>query len=68
VAVLSTAIGLINLFPIPVLDGGHLMFYAIEAARGRPLRERWMEISNSIGLALVLSLMIFSIVNDITRQ
>lgn len=68
VAVLSTAIGLINLFPVPVLDGGHLMFYAIEAARGRPLRERWMEISNSIGLALVLSLMIFSIFNDITRQ
>jgi regulator of sigma E protease len=68
VAVLSTAIGLINLFPIPVLDGGHLMFYAIEAARGRPLRERWLEISNSIGLALVLSLMIFSIFNDITRQ
>ncbi len=68
IAVLSTAIGLINLFPIPVLDGGHLMFYAIEAARGRPLRERWQEVSNSIGLALVLGLMIFSIFNDITRQ
>ncbi|MGF1658362.1 MAG: RIP metalloprotease RseP [Rubrimonas sp.] len=67
VAVLSTSIGLINLFPIPILDGGHLMFYAIEKATGRPLRERWMEIGNGIGLALVLSLMIFATFNDIAR-
>lgn len=67
VAVLSTSIGLINLFPIPVLDGGHLMFYAIEKARGRPLRERWLEIGNGVGLALVLLLMAFATFNDIAR-
>ena len=67
IAVLSASIGLINLFPIPVLDGGHLMFYAIEGVRGRPLRERWQEIGNGIGLALVLSLMIFATFNDLAR-
>jgi regulator of sigma E protease len=67
IAVLSASIGLINLFPIPVLDGGHLVFYAIEAAQGRPLREKWQEIGNRIGLALVLALMIFATVNDIAR-
>lgn len=67
IAVLSTSIGLINLFPIPILDGGHLMFYAIEKLRGAPLRERWMEIGNRIGLALVLMLMIFATLNDIAR-
>ncbi len=67
VAVLSASIGLINLFPIPVLDGGHLVFYAIEAAQGRPLREKWQEIGNRIGLAVVLALMIFATVTDIGR-
>jgi regulator of sigma E protease len=67
IAVLSTSIGLINLFPIPVLDGGHLLFYAIEKARGRPLRERWQEIGNGIGFALVLSLMAFATLNDLAR-
>jgi regulator of sigma E protease len=67
IAVLSTSIGLINLFPVPILDGGHLMFYAIEKVRGRPLRERWQEIGNGIGLALVLSLMIFATFNDLSR-
>lgn len=67
VAVLSASIGLINLFPIPILDGGHLMFYALEKIRGRPLGERWLEIGNSIGLALVLSLMLFATFNDIAR-
>jgi regulator of sigma E protease len=67
VAVLSASIGLINLFPIPILDGGHLMFYAVEKLRGRPLQERWLEIGNRIGLALVLSLMLFATFNDIAR-
>jgi regulator of sigma E protease len=67
IAVLSASIGLINLFPIPILDGGHLVFYAIEKLRGRPLRPRWQEIGNSVGLALVLALMIFATFNDITR-
>lgn len=64
-AFLSVSVGLINLFPIPMLDGGHLMFYAIEAVRGRPLNERHQEIGFRIGMALVLSLMIFATFNDL---
>jgi regulator of sigma E protease len=65
VAVLSVSIGLINLFPIPLLDGGHLLFYAIEAVRGRPLSERAQEIGFRIGLAIVVMLMLFATWNDI---
>jgi regulator of sigma E protease len=64
-AVLSVSIGLLNLFPIPLLDGGHLLFYAIEAVRGRPLSERAQEVGFRIGLAIVLMLMIFATFNDI---
>lgn len=67
-AMISVSLGLINLFPIPVLDGGHLMFYGIEAIRGRPLGERAQEYSFRIGLALVLSLMIFVTVNDLLHR
>ena len=66
-AVLSVSIGLLNLFPIPLLDGGHLMFYAAEMVRGRPLSERTQEIGFRIGLGLVLMLMVFSAYNDILR-
>jgi regulator of sigma E protease len=65
VGVLSVSIGLLNLFPIPLLDGGHLLFYGIEAVRGRPLSERAQEMGFRIGLALVLMLMIFATFNDI---
>ena len=64
-AVLSISIGLLNLFPIPLLDGGHLLFYGIEAARGRPLSERAQEVGFRIGLAIVVMLMIFATFNDI---
>jgi len=64
-AVLSISIGLLNLFPIPLLDGGHLLFYAIEAARGRPLSERAQEYGFRFGLALVLLLMLFATYNDL---
>ncbi len=64
-AVLSISIGLLNLFPVPLLDGGHLLFYAVEAARGRPLSERAQEMGFRIGLALVLMLMVFATYNDI---
>ena len=64
-AVLSVSIGLLNLFPVPLLDGGHLLFYAIESVRGRPLSERAQELGFKIGLALVLMLMIFATWNDI---
>ena len=64
-AVLSVSIGLLNLFPVPLLDGGHLLFYAIEAIRGKPLSERAQEMGFRIGLALVVMLMIFATFNDI---
>jgi regulator of sigma E protease len=64
-AIISVSIGLINLFPIPMLDGGHLLFYGIEAIRGRPLSESTQEIGFRIGLAFVLMLMIFATWNDL---
>jgi regulator of sigma E protease len=66
-AILSVNLGLINLFPVPLLDGGHLVFYAIEAVRGRPLPERIQEWGLRIGLALVLLLMVFVTWNDIVQ-
>jgi regulator of sigma E protease len=66
-AVLSVSIGLLNLFPVPLLDGGHLVFYAIEAIRGRPLSERAQEYGFRVGLALVLMLMLFATWNDIVH-
>lgn len=65
-AFLSASIGLLNLFPIPLLDGGHLMFYAVEAARGRPVSDRAREVGARIGLAIVVMLMIFAAYNDIS--
>lgn len=64
-AVLSISIGLINLFPIPMLDGGHLLFYAVEAVRGRPLSDRAQDIGFRIGFAAMVMLMIFATWNDI---
>jgi len=64
-AVLSVSIGLINLFPIPLLDGGHLLFYLIEGVRRKPLSERTQEIGFRIGLAVVLMLMMFATWNDL---
>ncbi|MCB5176005.1 RIP metalloprotease RseP [Microvirga lenta] len=64
---MSVSIGLINLFPIPLLDGGHLLFYAIEAIRGRPLSERAQEIGFRIGFAIVAMLMLFATWNDLVH-
>jgi regulator of sigma E protease len=66
-AFLSIGLGLINLFPIPLLDGGHLLFYAIEAVRGRPLGERAQEYGFRIGMVLVMSLMLFATWNDLVH-
>jgi len=66
-AVLSVNLGLINLFPIPILDGGHLLFYAAEAIRGRPLGPRAQEYGFRVGLALVLTVMIFATWNDLVH-
>ena len=67
IAVISTSIGFINLLPIPVLDGGHLMFYAFEAIRGRPVGDAAIRIGTTIGLSLVLLLMAFAMYNDLTQ-
>ncbi len=66
-AVLSINLGLINLFPIPVLDGGHLLFYVAEALRGKPLGQRAQEYGFRVGLALVLTLMVFATWNDLVH-
>ncbi|MFM7083474.1 MAG: RIP metalloprotease RseP [Hyphomicrobium sp.] len=65
VAFISVSVGLINLFPIPLLDGGHLVFYAVEAVRGKPLTERAPDIAFRIGMAVLVSLMFFSTFNDL---
>ena len=68
IGVISTAIGMLNLFPIPVLDGGHFVAFLIEAVRGRPPGERAMQLAMSIGLGLILLLMVFATYNDIMRM
>jgi regulator of sigma E protease len=64
-AVLSISIGLLNLFPVPLLDGGHLLFYVVEIVRGRPLSDRSQEYGFRFGLVLVLMLMVFAFYNDV---
>ncbi len=65
IAVLSTAVGLLNLFPIPILDGGHLVFYGYEALAGKPPSDKALRVLMTIGLTLVLSLMVFALTNDL---
>ena len=65
IAVLSTAVGLLNLFPIPALDGGHLVFYAYEAVTGKPPSDGALRILMTIGLTMVLCLMVFALGNDL---
>lgn len=65
IAFLSTAVGLLNLFPIPVLDGGHLVFYAYEAVTGKPPNDKVLKVLMTAGLVLILSLMVFALGNDI---
>lgn len=65
IAVLSTAVGLLNLFPVPALDGGHLVFYAYEAVTGKPPSDKALRVLMAFGLATVLSLMLFALGNDI---
>jgi regulator of sigma E protease len=66
-AMLSVSIGLINLFPVPMLDGGHLLYYVIEFVRGRPLGQNVQEWGFRVGFALVLALMFFATWNDLAR-
>jgi regulator of sigma E protease len=64
---LSVNLGILNLLPVPVLDGGHLVFLTIEAIRGKPLSEKIMEVSQKVGIALLATLMLFVFYNDIFR-
>ncbi|GIX31183.1 MAG: zinc metalloprotease [Porticoccaceae bacterium] len=66
-ALLSVSLAVLNLLPIPVLDGGHLLFYAVEAARGRPVSERVQSAAYRVGLALVVGLMVLALYNDLSR-
>ena len=66
-ALISVSIGVLNLLPIPMLDGGHLMFYAIESVRGSPVPEKWMEQGQRVGLALLAGLMGLAFFNDFVR-
>jgi regulator of sigma E protease len=66
-ALISVNLGVINLFPIPVLDGGHIMFIVLEVLNGGPLSRRKMEIAQQVGLSVLLMLMVGAIFNDVTR-
>ncbi len=66
-ALISVSIGILNLLPIPMLDGGHLLYYAMEAVRGRPLPESWLMTGQRIGLGLLAALMSLAFFNDLTR-
>jgi regulator of sigma E protease len=66
-ALISISLGVLNLLPIPVLDGGHLVYYALEAVRGRPLSERFMIITQKAGFAIIVMMMALALFNDITR-
>lgn len=66
-AMISISLGVLNLLPIPVLDGGHLLYHVIEVVRRRPLSERAMEIGQQIGMSILFALMAFAFFNDLTR-
>ncbi|MGI8568063.1 MAG: RIP metalloprotease RseP [Methylocella sp.] len=66
-AILSISVGLLNLFPIPLLDGGHLLYYAVEAVRGKAMTDKMQQFGFKVGLMLVTSLMVFATYNDILR-
>ena len=67
IALVSISLGVLNLLPIPVLDGGHLLYYSIEVVKGSPLSDRIMELGQRIGMMLLLGLMVFAFYNDINR-
>ena len=66
-ALISINLFLLNLFPIPVLDGGHLLFFSIEAVKGTPVSLKTMELANQVGMAFILLLVVFTLYNDISR-
>jgi regulator of sigma E protease len=66
-ALISISLAVLNLLPIPLLDGGHLLYYAVEIIRGSPVSERAMELGQRVGLALLLLMMAFAFYNDLNR-
>ncbi len=66
-ALISISLGVLNLLPIPVLDGGHLVYYGLEAIRGRPLSERFVELTQKAGLAIIGAMMVVALFNDLSR-
>ena len=66
-ALISISLGVLNLLPIPVLDGGHLVYYGLEAIRGKPLSERFIELTQKAGIAIIGALMFVALFNDISR-
>ena len=66
-ALLSINLGIINLFPIPILDGGHLLIFGIEALIGRPLSMKIREVAQQIGLFIIITLMVYAMYNDLMR-
>lgn len=67
IAFISISLGVMNLLPIPVLDGGHLLYYAVEVLTGRPVSERTMAVSQRLGVGLLVALMALAVFNDLTR-
>jgi regulator of sigma E protease len=67
VAILSIMLGVMNLLPIPVLDGGHLMYYLIEVIKGSPVSDRIQMVGYKVGFSMLIGLMVFATYNDITR-
>ena len=66
-ALISISLGVLNLLPVPVLDGGHLVYYGLEAVKGRPLSERFMVVTQKAGLAIIMLMMAVALFNDISR-
>ena len=66
-AFVSISLGVLNLLPVPVLDGGHLLYFVVEAVKGSPLSERMEALGQRLGLALLVTLMVFVIYNDLAR-
>ena len=66
-ALISISLGVLNLMPVPLLDGGHLMYYVAEIVKGSPVSDRVMEVGQQVGMVLLFSLMAFALYNDINR-
>jgi len=67
VALISISLGVLNLLPIPLLDGGHLLYYSVELVKGSPVSDGWWEAGQKVGIALLVTMMFFALYNDINR-